>query len=75
MINGCFGGLVATLFICMKPIRNGDSISSRYHIMIVSMLKNWSRRYFSHYIIKFSIKMTLNLLIYYKFESINLLFL
>ena len=30
-----------------------DFISPIYQIMIVSMLKNWSRRYSNHYIIKF----------------------
>ena len=30
-----------------------NSISQRYQIIIVNMLKNWNRRYFSHYIIKF----------------------
>ena len=46
--------LVAAFYLC-----GGDSdiktdlISPRYQIMVVIMLKNWSRRYSSHYIIKF----------------------
>ena len=63
--------------------------------MIVSMLKNWSRRYYSQYIIKFIGSMPIYyainfdivsycivfsylyiiLSIYYKFESINIIFL
>ena len=41
-------------FICVKTIQisKTDLISQRYQIMIVNMLKNWSRRYSSHYIIK-----------------------
>ena len=30
-----------------------DSINPIYHIMVVIILKNRSRKYFSHYIIKF----------------------
>ena len=30
-----------------------NSINQIYHIMVVSMLKNWSFRYFNHFIIKF----------------------
>ena len=42
-------------FICVGAIETGktDLISQRYQMMVVSMLKNWSRRYSSHYIIKF----------------------
>ena len=32
--------------------RQKDSMSRRYHIMDINMLKNRSRRYSSHYIIK-----------------------
>ena len=34
-------------------IGKADLISQRYQIMVVSMLKNWSRKYSNHYIIKF----------------------
>ena len=42
-------------FICVKVIRIGktDLIRQRYQILVVSLLKNWSRRYSSHYITKF----------------------
>ena len=30
-----------------------DSISRRYQIIVLSILKNWRRRYSNHYIIKF----------------------
>ena len=42
-------------FICVRATQTSTSvlISRRYRIMIVSMLKNWSLRYYSHYIIKF----------------------
>ena len=42
-------------FICMGAIETNktDLINQRYPIMIVNMLKNWSRRYSSRYIIKF----------------------
>ena len=42
-------------FICVRVIRisKTDLISQRYQIMIIKMLKNWSRRYSSHYVIKF----------------------
>ena len=41
-------------FICVRVIQIGktDLISQKYQIMIVSRLKNWSRRYSSHYTIK-----------------------
>ena len=41
--------------ICVGAIQTGkeDLIIPRYQIMVVSMLKNWSRRCSSHYIIKF----------------------
>ena len=34
-------------------IGKADLISQRYQIMVISMLKNWSRKYSNHYIIKF----------------------
>ena len=42
-------------FICvgLTQTSEGDSISRRYQIMIVSILKKLSHRYSSHYIIKF----------------------
>ena len=42
-------------FICVGAIQTCkvDLISPRYQIMIVNMLKNWSCKYYSHYIIKF----------------------
>ena len=42
-------------FICVEDIQTGktDSMSRKYQIMVVGLLKNWSRRYFNHYIIKF----------------------
>ena len=42
-------------FICVEAIqtRKTDSMSRKYQIMVVGMLKNWSRRYFNHYNIKF----------------------
>ena len=42
-------------FICVGVIktRKVDLISRKYQIMVISMLKNWSRKYFSHFIIKF----------------------
>ena len=41
-------------FICVKAIQTdkADLISQMYQIMVVSILKNWSR-YYIHYIIKF----------------------
>ena len=41
-------------FICMGVIQIGkaDLISQKYQIMIISRLKNWSRRYSSDYTIK-----------------------
>ena len=41
-------------FICMEAIQTSkaDSISLIYHIMIVDMLKNWSRGYSSYYILR-----------------------
>ena len=47
-----------------------DSISQIYQIMVVSMLKNLSRRYYSHYIIKFVSFM----LIYYVI-NINIIYM
>ena len=48
--SSCFN----TLFVC-RVIQIGKTtlISRIYHIMIVNKLKNRSRRYYSHYIIKF----------------------
>ena len=42
-------------FVYVRAIKTSiaNSINQRYHIMVVSMLKNWSRRFSSHYIIKF----------------------
>ena len=42
-------------FACVRAIQTSkvDLISRRYHIMAVSMFKNWSRRFYSYYIIKF----------------------
>ena len=42
-------------FISMGAIQTGkaDSISQRYQIIVISMLNNWSRKYFNHFIIKF----------------------
>ena len=42
-------------FIYMGAIEIGkvDSISRRYHITIINILKNLSHRYYNHYIIKF----------------------
>ena len=42
-------------FICVKAIQisKSDLISKKYQVMVVGMLKNWSRKYSSHYIIKF----------------------
>ena len=37
----------------MGAIQTVKRISGRYHIIIVSMLKNWNRRYSNNYIIKF----------------------
>ena len=47
--SSCYGVL------CEGTIQTNktDSINQKYQIMVVSMLKNWSRRYYSHYIIKF----------------------
>ena len=33
--------------------RQSGLISSRYQIMVISILNNWNRRYSSHFIIKF----------------------
>ena len=42
-------------FVYVGVIQTGkvDLISQIYQIMVVGMLKNWKRRYSSHYIIKF----------------------
>ena len=46
-------------FVAAFYLRGGDLtdktnlISRIYQIMVVSMLKNWNRRYYNHYIIKF----------------------
>ena len=42
-------------FIYVGAIQTGkvDLISRKYQIMVVSMLKNWSCMYYSHYFIKF----------------------
>ena len=47
--------ILSRRFICVVAIQTGkaDLISPRFQIMVISILKNWSRRYFSHYIIKF----------------------
>ena len=53
--NMIFFLILLRCFICLRAIQTSkmDSINRRYQIMIVSMLKNWNRRYSSHYIIKF----------------------
>ena len=47
--------LIAELYLCGGDFLIGktDLINRKYQIMIVSMLKNRSRKYFSYYIIKF----------------------
>ena len=46
--------LVTAIYLCrMIQTSKADLINRKYQIMIVNMLKNWSRRYSSHYIIKF----------------------
>ena len=47
--------ILSRRFICVVAIQTGkaDLISPRFQIMVISILKNWSRRYFSYYIIKF----------------------
>ena len=47
--------LVATLYLCVRTIHTCKTylISRRYQIMVVSILKNYGHRYYSHYIIKF----------------------
>ena len=42
-------------FICVGAIHTGkvNLINRRYHIMVVNILKNRSRKYSNHYIIKF----------------------
>ena len=34
-------------------IGKADLISQRYQILVISMLKSWSRKYSSHYVITF----------------------
>ena len=41
-------------FICMRAIQIGKTnLINRYQIIVVSMLKNWNCKYFSHYFMKF----------------------
>ena len=47
--------ILLSYFICVEMIHTSkaDSISRKYQIMVINMLKNYSRKYYSHYIIKF----------------------
>ena len=42
-------------FIYAMTIQTGkaDSVSTKYQIMVISMLNNWNRRYSSYFLIKF----------------------
>ena len=52
--RGAFCRPVVTFHLCeMLPTGKVDLISRKHQIIINSMLKNLSRRYSSHYIIKF----------------------
>ena len=41
------------IYVGAIEIDKAYSISRRYHITIINMLKNWSHRYYDYYIIKF----------------------
>ena len=42
-----------TLYLSKDDSSKTDLISRRYKIMAVTMMKNWSKRYSNHFIIKF----------------------
>ena len=68
-------------FISVEAIHTGkaDLSSLRYQIIMLSMFKNWSLRYSSHYIIKFigfiSIYYAINLNIFSSYMIFNYLYL
>ena len=45
--------LLQTLYLSEYDSSKTDLICRRYEIMVVMVLKNWSKRYSNHFIIKF----------------------
>ena len=68
-------------FICVEVIQisKTDLINQKYQIMVISMFKNWSCKYYSYYFIKFIgfilIYYTINLDIVSSYMVFNYLYL